>query len=86
MEWAVFRIHPAELWAGQAACTLWERQVLGWTGLAAPRGISQPAAPRALLGSCSCHWWKRSCWDLRAAHKDLSCIWSSLQPLQGCLH
>lgn len=22
MEWAVLRMHPAELWAGQAACTL----------------------------------------------------------------
>lgn len=51
VEWAVVRIDPAELWAGQAACTHSQgRRVLGWAGLAAPRGISQP-----LLGSCSCH-------------------------------
>lgn len=52
MEWAVIGIHPAELRAGQAACTASQgRWMLGWAAL---RGISQAAASQALLGSCSC--------------------------------
>lgn len=45
MEWAVFRIHPAELWAGQAACTHSQEAGLAWLHRgASPSPCWAPAA------------------------------------------
>lgn len=60
VEWALFRIHPAELWAGQAACTHSQEAGLAWPGcteghLPAPAGLLLPSLMEMeLLGSESC--------------------------------